>query len=192
VKRGGRERQGFPPPISTLFFGASAKVGDNTMTNLTQSDALGIHLANDMAISEIVHLVNDTDATAEAVVGVLTTLWLTDGNNLLDLQDINVLSRDDVKDICLKQGELAGLVKQANSKKKLPPFTAEEWMDKAPSFTVDLGGTEIEIKPKAFKSGSFGSFGNGRTTILVDGKEVACSVSMTVVVNNSKLAKYSA
>ena len=162
------------------------------MTNLTQSDTLGIHLANDMAISEIVHLVNDTDATAEAVVSVLTTLWLTDGNNLLDLQDINVLSRDDVKDICLKQGELAGLVKQASSKKKLPPFTAEEWLDKAPSFTVDIGGTEIEVKPKAFKSGSFGSFGNGRTTMLVDGKEVTCSVSMTVVVNNSKLAKYSA
>ena len=164
----------------------------NTMTKLTQSDALGVHLTNDMAISELVHLVNETDATAEAVVEVLTTMWLTEQNDLLDLQDINVLSRQDVKDICLKQSELAGLVKQATGNKKLPPFTTEQWMEKAPSFTVDLGGTEIEVKPKAFKSGSFGSFGNGRTTILVDGKEVACSVSMTVVVNNSKLAKYSA
>jgi len=162
------------------------------MTKLTQSDALGIHLANDMAISEIVHLVNDTDATAEAVVEVLTTMWLTHQDDLLDLQDINVLSRADVKDISRKQGELAQLVKRATGTKNLPPFNKEEWMEKAPSFTVDLGGTEIEVKPKAFKSGSFGSFGNGRTTILVDGKEVACSVSMTVVVNNSKLAKYSA
>ena len=71
------------------------------MTKLTQSDALGIHLANDMAISEIVHLVNDTDATAEAVVEVLTTMWLTEQSDLLDLQDINVLSRQDVKDLSL-------------------------------------------------------------------------------------------
>ena len=172
------------------------------MTKLTQSDALGIHLTNDMAISELVHLVNEhlgfsqsveeSEASTETVVDVLTTMWLTDQDNLLDLQDINVLSRQDVKDICLKQSELAGLVKQATGNKKLPPFTTEQWMEKAPSFTVDLGGTEIEVKPKAFKSGSFGSFGNGRTTILVDGKEVACSVSMTVFVNNSKLAKYSA
>jgi len=148
----------------------------------------------DKPISEIVAQMNrDAKNGADTDLGwvtELTTNLLADSDNLLDLADAEYVDRKDLKKILDAQRVLAdksGRASKLRANGKLPPFTGDEWLSSAPEFSVRLGETDINVKPKKFKTGSYGSFGRGTTTIVVDGKQVPCSVTMTVVVNNSKL-----
>ena len=160
----------FPPLLSHR-----PRTGDFEMT-----------IRNTDSVASIVTDLNADAAPRNEVMTLLTENLLTDSENLLDLDDIEVIDRVDLKEILDAQRALADKAASAaklRKKGKLPPFSTEEWLEKAPSFVIPFGETKLDVKPKAFQTGSYGSYGSGVTTIIVDGHEV---VNLTV--SNSKHA----
>lgn len=125
----------------------------------------------------------DRDEVLASIDGV----HLTDSENLLNLLDLPI-ERNDLREIMEQQESYRAFAEKAKKVKKPAPVSRAQWLDKAPAFVISLGDQELEVKPKEFKTGSFGSYGQGIVTLVVDGVEVPCRVSMNVVVQNSKFA----
>ena len=163
----------FPPLLSHR-----PRTGDLKMT-----------IRNTDTVSSIVADMNTNAVPRDEVMTLLTENLLTDSEKLLYLGEIEVINLVDLKEILDAQRALAEKAASAaklREKGKLPPFTTAEWLEKAPSFVIPFGETKLDVKPKAFKTGSYGSYGSGVTTILIDGHEVACRVSVNLTVSNSK------
>ena len=124
----------------------------------------------------------------DVVIEEAADTHLTDSENLLDLIDIESIGREDVKAIMETQEGIRDFAKKAKSVKKPAPVSRAQWLEHAPTFNVSLGDQELTVSPKEFKTNSFGSYGQGIITLVVDGVDVPCRVSMNVVVQNSKYA----
>ena len=72
--------------------------------------------------------------------------------------------------------------------KTLCPLSKTEFMEKAQSLKLDIGGTPLSAEPREFSTGSFGWYLNGKVTVVVDGKPVQVQVGCSLAVVGSKEA----
>jgi hypothetical protein len=69
------------------------------------------------------------------------------------------------------------------------PVTASQFAEKAEPLKVTINGSEMLAEVKAFSTGSFGWYLNGKTTVMVDGKAVSVQIGMNLTVVGSKEAE---
>lgn len=65
------------------------------------------------------------------------------------------------------------------------PITRNQF-SKASNVAAVIAGTTLSAAPRTFSTGSMGFFGNGKVTVIIDGKPCLCQVSLTVTVVGSK------
>jgi hypothetical protein len=68
------------------------------------------------------------------------------------------------------------------------PISKTEFMEKATSLEIDVGGTKMTASPREFSTGSFGWYLTGKATITVDGKPLQVQVGCNLAVVGSKEA----
>ena len=76
----------------------------------------------------------------------------------------------------------------------MPPKTAcpvslSQFMEKAEPLKITINGQEMLAEVKAFSTGSFGWYLNGKTTVSVDGKAISVQIGMNLTVVGSKEAE---
>jgi hypothetical protein len=64
----------------------------------------------------------------------------------------------------------------------------KQFQEKAEPLKVIINGQEMLAEVKAFSTGSFGWYINGKTTVTVDGKPVSVQIGMNMTVVGSKEA----
>lgn len=69
------------------------------------------------------------------------------------------------------------------------PVTLAQFLDKAEPLKISINGQEMLAEVKAFSTGSFGWYLNGKTTVTVDGKPVSVQIGMNLTVVGSKEAE---
>jgi hypothetical protein len=67
--------------------------------------------------------------------------------------------------------------------------TLAQFLDKAEPLKISINGQEMLAEVKAFSTGSFGWYLNGKTTVTVDGKPVSVQIGMNLTVVGSKEAE---
>jgi len=67
-------------------------------------------------------------------------------------------------------------------------MTAGQFLAKAEPLKVSINGQEMLAEVKAFSTGSFGWYLNGKTTVMVDGKAVSIQIGMNLTIVGSKEA----
>lgn len=68
------------------------------------------------------------------------------------------------------------------------PLSQSQFLDKAEPLKVAINGQEMLAEVKAFSTGSFGWYLNGKVVITVDGKPVSVQIGMNLTVVGSKEA----
>ncbi|PTL79430.1 hypothetical protein [Vitiosangium sp. GDMCC 1.1324] len=68
------------------------------------------------------------------------------------------------------------------------PVTLQQFQEKAEPLKVVINGQEMLAEVKAFSTGSFGWYINGKTTVTVDGKPLSVQIGMNLTVVGSKEA----
>lgn len=66
------------------------------------------------------------------------------------------------------------------------PVTAAQFAEKAEPLRISINGQEMLAEVKAFSTGSFGWYLNGKTVITVDGKALSIQIGMNCAVVGSK------
>ena len=69
------------------------------------------------------------------------------------------------------------------------PVSLKQFQEKAEPLKVIINGQEMLAEVKAFSTGSFGWYINGKTTVTVDGKPVSVQIGMNLTVVGSKEAE---
>jgi len=73
--------------------------------------------------------------------------------------------------------------------KTICPITREDFLAKAETLKIDLGGFPMVAEAREFSTGSFGWYVNGKATLNVDGKNLSVQVGMNLIVVGSKETK---
>jgi hypothetical protein len=68
------------------------------------------------------------------------------------------------------------------------PVSLSQFQEKAEPLKVVINGQEMLAEVKAFSTGSFGWYINGKTTVSVDGKPVSVQIGMNMTIVGSKEA----
>jgi hypothetical protein len=68
------------------------------------------------------------------------------------------------------------------------PLSQAQFLSKAEPLKVAINGQEMLAEVKAFSTGSFGWYLNGKTVISVDGKAVSVQIGMNLTIVGSKEA----
>ncbi len=68
------------------------------------------------------------------------------------------------------------------------PVSLSQFQEKAEPLKVVINGQEMLAEVKAFSTGSFGWYINGKTTVTVDGKPLSVQIGMNMTVVGSKEA----
>lgn len=68
------------------------------------------------------------------------------------------------------------------------PVSQSQFIAKAEPLKVVINGQEMVAEVKAFSTGSFGWYINGKTSVTVDGKLVSVQIGMNMTVVGSKEA----
>ena len=68
------------------------------------------------------------------------------------------------------------------------PISKTEFMEKATSVKIDVGGVPMIADPREFSTGSFGWYLTGKATLMVDGKPLQVQVGCNLAVVGSKEA----
>lgn len=68
------------------------------------------------------------------------------------------------------------------------PISLSHFQEKAEPLKVSIDGQDMLAEVKAFSTGSFGWYLNGKTVISVDGKAVSVQIGMNLTVVGSKEA----
>ena len=68
------------------------------------------------------------------------------------------------------------------------PVSLSQFQEKAEPLKVVINGQEMLAEVKAFSTGSFGWYINGKTTVTVDGKLLSVQIGMNLTVVGSKEA----
>jgi hypothetical protein len=66
--------------------------------------------------------------------------------------------------------------------------TAAHFAEKAEPLKITINGQDMLAEVKAFSTGSFGWYLNGKTVISIDGKAVSVQIGMNMTVVGSKEA----
>jgi hypothetical protein len=69
------------------------------------------------------------------------------------------------------------------------PVSLTQFQEKAEPLKVVINGQEMLAEVKAFSTGSFGWYINGKTTVTVDGKLLSVQIGMNLTVVGSKEAE---
>lgn len=69
------------------------------------------------------------------------------------------------------------------------PVSLSQFQEKAEPLKVTINGQELLAEVKAFSTGSFGWYINGKTTVTVDGKLLSVQIGMNLTVVGSKEAE---
>ena len=72
--------------------------------------------------------------------------------------------------------------------KTICPITREDFLAKAESLKIDLGGFPMVAEPREFSTGSFGWYVNQKAQITVDGKALSVQIGSNLIVVGSKEA----
>jgi hypothetical protein len=68
------------------------------------------------------------------------------------------------------------------------PLSQAQFVNKAEPLKISINGQDLLAEVKAFSTGSFGWYLNGKTIVLVDGKPVSVQIGMNLTVVGSKEA----
>ncbi len=68
------------------------------------------------------------------------------------------------------------------------PVSLSQFLEKAEPLKVVINGQEMLAEVKAFSTGSFGWYINGKIAVTVDGKPVSVQIGMNMTVVGSKEA----
>jgi hypothetical protein len=68
------------------------------------------------------------------------------------------------------------------------PVSQTQFLEKAEPLKVTINGSDMLAEVKAFSTGSFGWYLNGKTTVMIDGKAVSVQIGMNLTVVGSKEA----
>ncbi len=68
------------------------------------------------------------------------------------------------------------------------PLSLSQFQEKAEPLKVTINGQDMLAEVKAFSTGSFGWYLNGKTVISVDGKAVSVQIGMNLTIVGSKEA----
>ena len=68
------------------------------------------------------------------------------------------------------------------------PLSQAQFVEKAEPLKITINGQEMLAEVKAFSTGSFGWYLNGKTTVMVDGKAVSVQIGMNLTIVGSKEA----
>jgi hypothetical protein len=66
------------------------------------------------------------------------------------------------------------------------PLSQQQFLAKAEPLKVTVQGQEMLAEVKAFSTGSFGWYLNGKTVVQVDGKSVSVQIGMNLTIVGSK------
>jgi len=66
------------------------------------------------------------------------------------------------------------------------PLTLSQFTEKAEPLKISINGQEMLAEVKAFATGSFGWYLNGKTVVTVDGKAVSVQIGMNMIIVGSK------
>ena len=69
------------------------------------------------------------------------------------------------------------------------PVSLTQFQEKAEPLKVVINGQELLAEVKAFSTGSFGWYLNGKTNVTVDGKLVSVQIGMNLTIVGSKEAE---
>jgi len=69
------------------------------------------------------------------------------------------------------------------------PVSLTLFLEKAEPLRVSINGQEMLAEVKAFSTGSFGWYLNGKTVVTIDGKAVSVQIGMNLTVVGSKDAE---
>ena len=69
------------------------------------------------------------------------------------------------------------------------PVSLKQFQEKAEPLKVVINGQEMLAEVKAFSTGSFGWYINGKTSVTVDGKLLSVQIGMNLTVVGSKEAE---
>jgi len=72
------------------------------------------------------------------------------------------------------------------AQKTICPITRADFLAKAESLKVDIGGFPMVAEAREFSTGSFGWYVNGKASLTVDGKTLSVQVGMNLIVVGSK------
>lgn len=68
------------------------------------------------------------------------------------------------------------------------PLSQAQFLAKAEPLKISIQGQEMLAEVKAFSTGSFGWYLNGKTLVMVDGKPVNVQIGMNLTIVGSKEA----
>lgn len=68
------------------------------------------------------------------------------------------------------------------------PLSQTQFIEKAEPLKISINGQELVAEVKAFSTGSFGWYLNGKTNVTVDGKLLSVQIGMNLTVVGSKEA----
>ena len=66
------------------------------------------------------------------------------------------------------------------------PLSQAKFLEKAEPLRVTIHGQEMLAEVKAFSTGSFGWYLNGKTVVQVDGKPVSVQIGLNLTIVGSK------
>ncbi|MBS1119056.1 MAG: uncharacterized protein H6Q90_1284 [Deltaproteobacteria bacterium] len=69
------------------------------------------------------------------------------------------------------------------------PVSLTQFQEKAEPLKVSINGQEMLAEVKAFSTGSFGWYLNGKTVVTIDGKAVSVQIGMNMTIVGSKDAE---
>ncbi len=69
------------------------------------------------------------------------------------------------------------------------PVSLTMFQEKAEPLKVTINGQEMLAEVKAFSTGSFGWYLNGKTVVTIDGKAVSVQIGMNMTIVGSKEAE---
>jgi hypothetical protein len=68
------------------------------------------------------------------------------------------------------------------------PLSQAQFLAKAEPLKINIQGSEMLAEVKAFSTGSFGWYLNGKTVVMVDGKAVSVQIGLNLTIVGSKEA----
>jgi hypothetical protein len=68
------------------------------------------------------------------------------------------------------------------------PLSQSQFLAQAEPLKISIHGQDMLAEVKAFSTGSFGWYLNGKTTVMVEGKPVSVQIGMNLTVVGSKEA----
>ena len=68
------------------------------------------------------------------------------------------------------------------------PVSQAQFLEKAEPLKIAVNGQEMLAEVKAFSTGSFGWYLNGKTTVMIDGKALSVQIGANFTIVGSKEA----